>query len=263
MLKNARHLIGFALALTPFTLSGQEGTIQFDRVAKIQFDAPQLPDRIREMIPEQGVKTMLLHFTGTESLMIPAPEEESEETAAPAARSDRITPAALLQRLRAGSTRRSDSEDLMQVHVDTPSGAIVESRKFMGRDFIIEDERPSFAWRLTTDQAEHLGMMVQKATTVHDGMQVEAWFTPEIPVPGGPAQFGGLPGMILVLSVNDGQLMYTATSIDLEGLDPSVIKKPTDGDEMSRVEYEEMVAEKLEERRQRSSRRRRRGGGGQ
>lgn len=260
MFRNVQHLIAFGLMLTPFALSAQEGTIRFDRVVKIQFDAPRLPDRIRERIPEQGVRPMLLYFTSTESLMVPAQEAETAQRGAPAARGDRIRPAAFLQRIRAVSSRRSDGEEIVQVHVDTPSGAVVESRRFMGRDFLIEDERPSFAWRLTPDQAEHLGLMVQRATTEHDGLQVEAWFTPEIPVQGGPAQYGGLPGMILVLSVNDGQLMYTATSVDLEGLDPTVIKKPTDGEEISRGEYEEMVEEKLEERRQLNGRRRRRGG---
>ena len=91
-----------------------------------------------------------------------------------------------------------------------------------------------------------MGYMVQKAETEHDGKNIEAWFTPQVPVSAGPGQFGGLPGLILVLSVNRGEELYSATSIDLGELE-TVITPPEDGDEISREEYEQIVEEKLEE----------------
>ena len=115
MLRNAKQLIALGLMLAPFSLSAQEGTIQFDRVVKIELDARQLPDRFRELIPEQGVTPMLLHFTSAVSLMVPATEEEQAEEEAPergargARGGDRTSPAAFLQRIRASSTQRSDS----------------------------------------------------------------------------------------------------------------------------------------------------------
>lgn len=52
--------------------------------------------------------------------------------------------------------------------------------------------------------------------------------------------------MILVLSVNRGEELYSATSIDLGQLETG-IAPPEDGDEITREEYEVMVEEKLEE----------------
>ena len=66
---------------------------------------------------------------------------------------------------------------------------------------------------------------------------------------------------ILVVSVDDGHLVYSATEIDLSDLEDGVIQPPGEGQETSRDEYEKIVAEKLEERKkmkeQRAQRRRR------
>ncbi|MEJ2204722.1 MAG: GLPGLI family protein [Gemmatimonadota bacterium] len=80
-----------------------------------------------------------------------------------------------------------------------------------------------------------------------DSSTIEAWFTPQIPVPGGPAMYGGLPGMILVVSVDEGQEQYNATAVSLTAVAEGVIVRPTEGDVVSRERYEEIVAEKLEE----------------
>jgi GLPGLI family protein len=123
----------------------------------------------------------------------------------------------------------------------------VEARQLLGRSFIIADERPTYPWKLTAEQADFLGYAVQKATAVLDSSVIEAWFTPQIPVQGGPATFGGLPGMILVVSIDDGEVQYTATGISLSPIAEGVIVRPTEGDEVTREEYEKIVAEKLEE----------------
>jgi GLPGLI family protein len=160
-------------------------------------------------------------------------------------------------RLKMGSPSRSDQESLLQAYVSHENGTIAETREFMGRTFLISGTQPSYAWKLSGEQSEFLGYMVQKATAVQDSAVIEAWFAPEIPVSAGPGLFSGLPGMILVVSVDDGRTVYSATEITLEGLEDGAIRVPEDGQEVSRDEYEEIVAEKLAEiEMMRSSRRR-------
>ena len=90
--------------------------------------------------------------------------------------------------------------------------------------------------------------MVIKATAEQDSATtVEAWFTPQIPVFGGPASYGGLPGMILVLSVNDGRVQYQATEVVLGELEDGLIAPPDEGDEVSQEDFEQLVKERLEE----------------
>jgi len=146
-----------------------------------------------------------------------------------------------------GSASRNAQETLVEAYTRYDEGTIVEARQLLGRSFIIADERPTYSWKLTSEQAEFLGYVVQKATAVQDSSVIEAWFTPQIPVQGGPATFGGLPGMILVVSIDDGQVQYTATGVSMSPIAEGVIVRPTEGDGVTREEYEEIVAEKLEE----------------
>jgi len=117
----------------------------------------------------------------------------------------------------------------------------------MGREFLVSDTRPVYEWRLTGEQSEFLGYLMQKATASHNGSTIEAFFTPQIPVQGGPGPYGGLPGMILVVSVDSGHELYSATEVDLSGLGGIVVVAPNEGNEVTRTEYEEIVAQRLEE----------------
>ncbi len=235
--------------LLPAAAAAQQGTITYTYSVKYGFEIPERWGGLRDQIPSARSGTMFLHFDPSGSLMTPAPEDEKEAPAAivtdrPIA-SDRAIGMAM--RMRMGSTSRSDQEELREAYVSHDEGITVETREFMGRTFRIAGRQPAYEWRLTSEQAEHLGRLVLKATAQHDGTAIEAWFTPEIPVQGGPASFGGLPGMILVLSLNDGHTQYFATEIDLEGAEQGLIRMPEDGDEVSRDEYEVIVAEKLDE----------------
>ena len=136
---------------------------------------------------------------------------------------------------------------LQAAYMDYGEATMVEARGFLGRTFRVTRERPSYAWRIGTEQAEHLGYTVMKATAEHDSTTIEAWFTPQIPVSGGPASYGGLPGMILVLSLNDGQTQYQATEVALQELEAGLIAPPEDGDEVSYEEFEQLVKERIEE----------------
>ena len=57
-----------------------------------------------------------------------------------------------------------------------------------------------------------------KAETTNElkGQVVHAWFTDAIPFAGGPEGYGGLPGMILELDINDQDAVITATSVKLD-----------------------------------------------
>ncbi len=244
------HRLALSLwLLLPAAAAAQQGTITYTYSVKYGFEIPERWGDLRDQIPSSRSGTMFLHFDPSGSLMTPAPEDEKEAPAAivtdrPIA-SDRAIGMAM--RMRMGSTSRSDQEELREAYVSHDEGITVETREFMGRTFRIAGRQPAYEWRLTSEQAEHLGRLVLKATAQHDSTAIEAWFTPEIPVQGGPASFGGLPGMILVLSLNDGHTQYFATEIDLEGVEQGLIRMPEDGDEVSRDEYEVIVAEKLDE----------------
>jgi GLPGLI family protein len=237
-----RRLFLFVLVLLPASLSAQEGRIAFSRSVQYDFELPEgIPAELKEQIPSANVDEFLFFFTAAESVMMPAPRPEEQL----GERDRRMEGFAM--RLRMSSSSRSDQEELLESYVNFADGTMSETREFLGRTFLISAERPRFSWKLGSEQRQYLDYVVQKATTEHDGKAVEAWFTMQIPVQGGPGPYGGLPGMILLLTVDDGHTVYAASDVVLDGLQGYEIGAPEDGEMVTPEQYEEIVAEKLEE----------------
>ena len=260
--------IGLAVLAAP--AAAQQGTITYTHVVKREVAAPGGgqrggPPRFgggQQFTPPPRTGTVVVHFDPAASLMVrQVPERRGGERAGQ--RGDRDG----FDRPRpdgagrgggrffggGGGANRGEIDpyaatQLEAAYIDGSAGTMVEARSFLGRTFRVTRERPVLEWAMTADQAEHLGYMVIKATAeVDSATTIEAWFAPQIPVSGGPASYGGLPGMILVLSVNDGQIQYQATEVSLAEVDEGLISPPDEGDEISEDDFERLVRERLEE----------------
>jgi GLPGLI family protein len=233
------------MLLLPAAVSAQEGRIAYSRSVQFDYELPEgMPEQMLEQFPRADVAQLLLFFTPTESIMVSAPEPE-EQVAPGGERNRRLQ--GFAERMRRTSTSRSDQEELLGAYINFDTSIMAETRSFLGRTFLISQERPKLAWSLGTEQRQYLDFVVQKATTEHQGRSVEAWYTMQIPVPGGPGPYGGLPGMVLLVSIDDGHTVYAASDVELEGLRGYTISEPTAGEIVTPEEYEEIVAEKLAE----------------
>lgn len=132
----------------------------------------------------------------------------------------------------------------------------VEERDFMDKKFLIRGEPESHAWKLTGESMQVGQYLCQKATFQDSNRQVVAWFTPMIPVPLGPGEFGKLPGLVLHVDINDGERTITAQEINLKEIDSALIVEPKKGKEVSQEEFHEIVREKMEEMREQNGGRR-------
>ena len=262
------------LASLPEGALAQEGRVDFTHTVKNdselfeEFEA--LGGEIWGEIPTHKSLERLLLFSASNSVMVPAPKTDEELSSAMGGLGmEDMSPEELemmLSKLEAGLGALAsmtaelaelgeeelkeiawDPGSLLQSYVDLDDGSVTDSRTLMGRTFRIEYERPDYEWRLADEQRELLGYVVHKATTVHEGSPVEAWFAPQIPVQAGPGTFGGLPGLILMVSIDDGDKVYLATGVDLTELDEGELRPPEDGDRISRDEWERLVAEKIKE----------------
>ena len=281
--------LGVAALLAPAAVAAQEGTVTYTHIVKREMPPggqrggpPGFEGR--QFAPPPRTGTVILHFGPSGSLMTRVDPRAARGGGGPPG--DR---AAAAERFRRGGgdggdfdrRRPTDGGDrgafgrfgggfggtdgaeidpyavteLRAAYLDE-AGALVEARTFLGRTFRVSRERPVLEWRLMAEQAEHLGYTVMKAVAERDGTTFEAWFTPQIPVSSGPAAYGGLPGMILVLSVNDGQIQYQAAEVALGELEDGLIAPPEEGDEVSQEDFERLVKERLED----MARRRPRGG---
>ena len=129
--------------------------------------------------------------------------------------------------------------------MDLRNGEKIKQLEFMSRFFLVEEKTGHLAWKIGTDQVKILGYTCQKATVLEGGKTITAWFSSEIPVSIGPAEYEGLPGLILSVEI-DGQNILLATSVDLTKPD-SKIKKPKEGTKVDQEKLDKIVAEKTEE----------------
>ena len=140
---------------------------------------------------------------------------------------------------------------LKQFYIDFSKEESCALREFMTRDFRVKDSLERPAWKLQHERRKIGDYVCMKATTELEGDMVTAWFTPEIPVPAGPAGFYGLPGLVLAVERQD-ETIFLATSVDLSPPDPDLLVRPEGGKPCTPEEFERIVAEKVEEYRQNS-----------
>ena len=84
--------------------------------------------------------------------------------------------------------------------------------------------------------------------------EVEAWYTPQIPVGHGPSEFWGLPGLILEVSAGNTTLL--CSKIVMNPKEKIKIEAPDKGKEITKTAYKETITEKMQEMRNNRGRRR-------
>ncbi|MBR9913938.1 MAG: GLPGLI family protein [Algicola sp.] len=77
---------------------------------------------------------------------------------------------------------------------------------------------------------------------------VTAWYTPQIPVSIGPAEYHGLPG--LILEVTADRTVMLCTKITMNPQEKATIEKPKRGEVVTRDEYNQIMKDKIEEMRE-------------
>ncbi len=190
-------------------------------------------ESMRDQIPTENTTQMVLRFNGIESTWQAAAEQENERERSFGGGGVRM--------------RMNRMRDQNITYINHDDGLMTDQRDFMGRTFLIRDDQPLLAWKLTGEQSEFEGYVVHRATATRDSSSVEAWFAPEIPVAVGPGPFGGLPGAILVLTVDEGRTTFTAKEILMGELEEGAIEEPNDGREVTQEEFDDIVEEKRKE----------------
>lgn len=79
--------------------------------------------------------------------------------------------------------------------------------------YCYDETIPEWAWEIGDSTKTVLGYECLAATTDFHGRKWTVWFSPEIPLAAGPWKLGGLPGLILEASDQDGLYSFEATGI--------------------------------------------------
>ena len=220
-----------ALLALPAVSAAQHGTVTYSVTTRVDIELPPEMEHMRDQFPTENTETKEVLFTDAAVLTRHAPKDEEDE--AMESGGGRII-------FRMGGR---DADE--QTFLDLDAGTVTETREFLGRTFRIVDEAPRHAWRLTGEQGTFLDYPVQQAIAQKDSTTYQAWFTTALGASAGPDGFGGLPGVILVLT--DGRRTYEATAISTVAPDAEALVPPTNGREVTQAEFDEIMAEKLEE----------------
>ena len=267
-MKNIFFLMIMAIAIQ-MVAQQDEGIIVYNQTVNVHKMMGEAAEQFKDMIPEFRTSKMELKFKGKETLYQRAEDQGPEEINAERG--------GMRIRMMGGGGARSEA-----TYRNFDENISVASNEFLGKLFLINGEIPQQEWKMTGESKLINGMMCMKATTIdsvenrrmnfgrrHGGESSEdseederseetaeriarnitAWFTPSIPVPAGPENFGNLPGLILELDINDGDTHYLIDILELKKLEEN-IEKPTKGKEVTREEYQEIVREKMKEMRE-------------
>lgn len=83
---------------------------------------------------------------------------------------------------------------------------------------------------------------------------IEAWYTPQLPVMHGPSEYWGLPGLILEVSADNTTMLCTKIVMNPE--EKEKIEAPDRGKEITKKEYQKTIVQKMKEFRDNRMRRR-------
>jgi len=234
-----KNLLLLIITMSPAFIFSQnnEGKILYTEEVKFQIDLPEEMAHMRDKIPSSQKSEKELLFNESTSLWKNAENAVDEHAAT---FEDTNEQGSIRFKM---ITTRSESE----LFKDLDKSQKTEKTDFMGKVFLINGDLKDFPWKLSGESKTIAGYECQHAIFQDSTQKVEAWFTPKIPISTGPADFGALPGMILELSIDDGQTTIRATKIEFVKLEKEKIQAPKKGKKVSQEEFDAIVQAKTKE----------------
>ncbi|MGB1369926.1 MAG: GLPGLI family protein [Flavobacteriaceae bacterium] len=167
------------------------------------------------------------------------------------------------------------------------TNAQIQQQEFYGKKFLVKDKLQKIDWTLVKESKQIGNYLCFKATSFIptddllwysfswsrmrstdnqdaedkennepevDVTQIEAWYTPQIPVGHGPSEYWGLPG--LILEVSAGGTTMLCSKIVINPVEAVEIEAPKKGTTVTKNEYQDIIQNKMAEFRNNRMRRR-------
>lgn len=229
----------------------KEGKVVYERLMQMR-RPPDMSKEMRNLLPPTRKDNFELLFGNNQSLwqVIPDPDGDNGTVTGP------------------GMVFRMAGNDDV-IHFNFISGKRTDQREIFDRQYLVEDSVQKLLWKLSDETRTFLGYSVRKATAqrigtrsllsmengqmkrqqVADTSAITAWFTSEIPIAAGPQEFQGqLPGLIVELDLNNGQVVYKAVEISPK-INVASIREPRGGKRITGAEFTKERERLMEEMR--------------
>ena len=158
------------------------------------------------------------------------------------------------------------------------TNAQIQQQEFYGKKFLVKDKLQKIDWTLGKESKQIGNYLCFKATSFIptddllwysfswsrmrstdnqdaedeennepevDVTQIEAWYTPQIPVGHGPSEYWGLPG--LILEVSAGGTTMLCSKIVINPVEAVEIEAPKKGTTVTKNEYQDIIQNKMAE----------------
>lgn len=116
--------------------------------------------------------------------------------------------------------------------------------EMLGRTYVVEDSLRMPKWKVMNqikDVNGHVCMLAVTEDTIKK-QKVAAWFAHDLPVSAGPDQYFGLPGLIMELNINDGDVIVTATKVELKPVGDEIsMPKKIKGRKIDNAAYDSLL----------------------
>ena len=219
------------LGLSALNAQQTEGIISYEEKINVHRSLPPEAADMKAMIPEFRTHQNELLFNDHESLYRNVEEEEDED---------------------------ADGGQGVQIRMQRPESIFyrdfnavrkVDSREFMGKTYLIEDSLISRNWKITGQSKKILGYDCISAVTSDTvrKQEITAWFCDALPLPAGPSSFGQLPGTILEIDINSGEIVMSAKKVDFRKLKKNELVAPKKGEKTTDAAFQAMMAERMKE----------------
>ena len=206
---------------------------------------PEMQKRVQAMLLKQSQKEYTLAFDSYASLFT---LNESLEASSPQQDGMRMV---------VMSTDGGEGK----TYKNTKEKRYASTRDLFGKPFLVKDKLESVNWKLTKE-TKQIGIYTcykatfnrlqesfqsitidnqaeDKTETTTKTIEVEAWYTPDIPVAHGPQMYWGLPG--LVMEVKDGNSTVICTAVTMNPSEKVDITEPKSGKIISESDFEQLI----------------------
>ncbi len=131
-------------------------------------------------------------------------------------------------------------------YTDLENKIFTSEKTVFGDVFLVSDSVRSIQWKLTSEMRTIAGYECRRANAlIMDSVYAVAYYTVQIPVPGGPESFSGLPGMILGVALPGEHITWFATKVIDRRISAAEIKPPVKGKPANESLVAEMVKKAL------------------
>lgn len=212
------------------------GTVVYTRTTTYNFESTGIAewDAYAKSLPTEGKFEKVLYFTAEVSLY----DESTLEKEAVSIPQQKA--------MYFASYGKAPKPSVKSLFIDFQEETRTTQLGYMTREFLVESPLEIRGWKLYSNRKKIGDYVCMKATMNLEGDTVTAWFAPELSAPAGPAEYYGLPGVVLAVE-RQGETILLATSIDLTPPSADLLVKPNTGKKTSPEAFERIVEEKTEE----------------